>query len=227
MEKKKTNKRLKFSRFLVLILILSVLSSVFVISSFAAEVPTDLTGYDVYVPAGWHCTKSFGTYLLYGTFSIDGVDYELRIDNAQRNLSLALGYEYLNDNSVKAYTADLISAFYIDSSGSSSIMHVTSNTPLTFHFTGGSGVTNQQFIQWLVDNNAVISEPEVPTIADSLTSVWTQIMSWIVSVLSSVQAVFFGEGGLTFLGSLAIISLAIGLAFLLIAVISRFLSLRS
>jgi hypothetical protein len=52
-------------------------------------------------------------------------------------------------------------------------------------------------------------------------------MSWIVSALSSVQAVFFSDGGLTFLGTLAIISVAIGLSFLLIATISRFLSLRS
>ena len=57
--------------------------------------------------------------------------------------------------------------------------------------------------------------------------IWTSIMNWIVSALSSVQAVFFSDGGLTFLGSLAIISVSIGLAFLVIAVISRFLSLRS
>lgn len=226
MEKKKTNKKVKFSRFLVLILILSVLFSVFVISSFAAEVPTDLTGYDVYIPAGWSCSKQFGKYVLYGTCSIDGVDYDLRLNTTFNDFSIALGYEYVSEGGSNI-PADTISVFYTSSSGSPSRLIVKPTSAITFNFTGGSGTTNQQFIQWLVDNNAVISEPEVPTIADSLTSVWTQIMSWIVSALSSVQAVFFFDGGLTFLGSLAIISVAIGLAFLLIAVISRFLSLRS
>ena len=67
----------------------------------------------------------------------------------------------------------------------------------------------------------------------AITSVWTEIMSWIVTALGSVQEVFYtavtdgGPGSLTFLGILAVISVAIGIAFLVIGVIQNFLRLRS
>lgn len=66
----------------------------------------------------------------------------------------------------------------------------------------------------------------------TITEVWTQVMNWITEALGSVQDVFYtttagGEGSLTFLGVLAVISVAIGIAFLLIGVIQNFLHLRS
>lgn len=61
---------------------------------------------------------------------------------------------------------------------------------------------------------------------EAITGVWTDIMEWIVSSITSVQTVFYGEGGLTFMGTLAVISVAIGLAFLVIGVIQNFLKLR-
>lgn len=221
MEKKKINKKVKFSRFLVLILILSVLSSVFVISSFAAEVPTDLIEYDVYVPAGWTCSRASYMLDLLGDCSIDGVDYHLRQNGT---FSMAFGTKYDNDTLIGSYRENFISLFLTDSTGSPILLYVTPENSLTFKFTGGADTDNSLFIQWLVDNNAEISKP---TAADSLVSVWTDIMTWIVSALSSVNAVFYGVDGLTFIGTLAVISVAIGLSFLLIAVISRFLSLRS
>ena len=61
---------------------------------------------------------------------------------------------------------------------------------------------------------------------DAVTGVWTEVMEWIVSALSSVQSVFYAEGALTFMGVLAVISVAIGIAFLVIGVIQNFLRLR-
>ena len=61
---------------------------------------------------------------------------------------------------------------------------------------------------------------------EAITGVWTDIMEWIVSSITSVQTVFYGESGLTFMGTLAVISVAIGLAFLVIGVIQNFLKLR-
>lgn len=66
----------------------------------------------------------------------------------------------------------------------------------------------------------------------SITEVWTSIMTWVTTSLGNVQDVFYttgtgGEGELTFLGVLAVISVAIGIVFLLIGVVQNFLHLRS
>lgn len=60
----------------------------------------------------------------------------------------------------------------------------------------------------------------------TITTVWTEVMTWITSSLASVQEVFYQENALTFLGVQAVISVAIGIAFLLIGVIQNFLHLR-
>ena len=67
----------------------------------------------------------------------------------------------------------------------------------------------------------------------AITQVWTEIMEWITTSLGAVQTVFYavpaggGDAELTFLGVLAVVSVAIGIAFLLIGVIQSFLHLRS
>lgn len=65
------------------------------------------------------------------------------------------------------------------------------------------------------------------SVIGAITSVWTAIMEWITGALGDVQSVFFAtEGGLTFLGTLAVISVAVGVAFLILGVIQNFLHLR-
>lgn len=66
----------------------------------------------------------------------------------------------------------------------------------------------------------------------SIFEIFTAIGEWIVSAFTQVQAIFWtvgetGAGSLTFLGSLMVISVGIGLIFLIIGVIQRFLHLRS
>lgn len=67
---------------------------------------------------------------------------------------------------------------------------------------------------------------------DAITKVWSDVMVWITTSLGSVQEVFYtagsngGSGSLTFLGTLSVISVAIGIAFLVIGVIQSFLRLR-
>lgn len=60
----------------------------------------------------------------------------------------------------------------------------------------------------------------------SITGVFSNISAFVVSSLASVQGVFFLEGDLTLLGTLAVIGLSVALAFLIIGVIQRFLKLR-
>ena len=60
----------------------------------------------------------------------------------------------------------------------------------------------------------------------AITTVWSEIMTWITTSLASVQTVFYADNALTFLGVLAVIGVAIGVAFLVIGVIQNFLKLR-
>lgn len=67
----------------------------------------------------------------------------------------------------------------------------------------------------------------------SIFDVFTAIGEWIVGAFNQMQALFWtvsesgGAGSLTFLGTLMVISVGIGLIFLIIGVIQRFLHLRS
>lgn len=62
---------------------------------------------------------------------------------------------------------------------------------------------------------------------EAITNVWSEVMTWITTALGNVQSVFYTETGLTFLGTLAVIGVAIGIVFLIIGVIQNFLRLRS
>lgn len=67
----------------------------------------------------------------------------------------------------------------------------------------------------------------------SMTTVFTEVMTWIITAIQSVIAVFYvvpeggGAGELTFLGCLALVALSISIFFLLVGVITNFLKLRN
>lgn len=60
----------------------------------------------------------------------------------------------------------------------------------------------------------------------SITQVWTDVMEWITTSLGSVQTVFYANDQLTFLGTLSVIGVSIGVGFLIIGVVQNFLHLR-
>lgn len=65
------------------------------------------------------------------------------------------------------------------------------------------------------------------SIISAMTEVFTSVFEWITTALTSVLGVFYtAEGGLTVLGILAIVGLAISLFFLIVGVISNFFHLR-
>lgn len=63
-------------------------------------------------------------------------------------------------------------------------------------------------------------------LADVL-GVFTEVSQWISTTMPSVMAMFYGEGGFTYLGILATAGLAISVAFLLIMVVCKFLKFRA
>lgn len=60
----------------------------------------------------------------------------------------------------------------------------------------------------------------------TITTVWTEVMTWITTSLGSVQEVFYADGALTFLGTLATIGVSIGIALLIVGIVQGFLHLR-
>lgn len=65
------------------------------------------------------------------------------------------------------------------------------------------------------------------SIISSITGVFGEIFTWIASVIPDVVAIFWAtEGGLTFLGVLTLVALAISIFFLLMGLIQNFLHLR-
>ncbi len=64
------------------------------------------------------------------------------------------------------------------------------------------------------------------TVISAITAVFTAVMSWIITAIQSVIAVFWTGEALTFLGVLALIALAISIFFLLVGLIQNFLHLR-
>lgn len=63
---------------------------------------------------------------------------------------------------------------------------------------------------------------------DAITNVWSSIMTVIVSLVNSAQELFWNstDNALTFLGTLSVITVAVGVVFLIIGVIQNFLHLR-
>lgn len=65
------------------------------------------------------------------------------------------------------------------------------------------------------------------SVISAITGVFDAISTWMQGAISAVIPIFYeAESGLTFLGVLAVMSLAISLVFLLIGVIQNFLHFR-
>lgn len=64
-------------------------------------------------------------------------------------------------------------------------------------------------------------------VISQITQVWTSLMQWLSTSVGSVVEIFYtSEGGLTFLGTLAVFALGISVFFLLMGLIQNFLHLR-
>ena len=64
------------------------------------------------------------------------------------------------------------------------------------------------------------------TILDAILAVFLAVGEWISSAVGSMVPMFYAEGALTFLGTLAVAGLAFSVAFLLIGIIQNFLHFR-
>lgn len=117
-------------------------------------IPTDLTGYEVSVPNGFKCVSSLGKFNLEGSFSVKyytATDYTW-VDTFKSSLeNFFVGYMY---NSYLRSSSDSVSFLsnsqYYNAAGAGNDFYLT--------ITGGTDTTNQQLIQWFVDNNATFTK---------------------------------------------------------------------
>ena len=69
---------------------------------------------------------------------------------------------------------------------------------------------------------------ETTSVIGAIVGAWSEIMAGIVELFAPAEALFWSaSNGLTFLGGLAVISVAIGVVMLVIGIIQNFLHLRS
>lgn len=61
----------------------------------------------------------------------------------------------------------------------------------------------------------------------AITSVFTAIGEWLVTAITAMEAVFWVEGALTFVGTLAVVGLAIAVILMVLAMIRSYLQLRA
>lgn len=83
-------------------------------------------------------------------------------------------------------------------------------------------IANQEVLEYVTYSY----EGNVGPRANGFFRVVSFIMNWIVSALTSVQSVFYVDGSLTLIGTLAIIGVSIAVIWLIIGVFTRFLQLR-
>lgn len=108
-----------------------------------ANVPTDLSGYTVSVPAGWSVSSRYGLFIL---------SYEFN------GLVVNEGYLYLGYNIIPG-DGPTGAPNYIYIGGST----LTPNDSFLVTFYNGQDITNQDLIQWFVDNGATFTKPELIT----------------------------------------------------------------
>jgi hypothetical protein len=67
----------------------------------------------------------------------------------------------------------------------------------------------------------------MPGVVSAITAVFTAIGTWLVGAITSMEAVFWVDGALTFIGTLSVVGLAIAVVLMVLAMIRSYLQLRA
>ena len=65
------------------------------------------------------------------------------------------------------------------------------------------------------------------SVITAVTSVFTAIGTWLISSITAMEAVFWTGTGLTFIGTLSVVGLAIAVVLMVLAMIRSYLQLRA
>lgn len=65
------------------------------------------------------------------------------------------------------------------------------------------------------------------SIVSAITTVFTAIGTWLVGAITAMEAVFWVDGALTFIGTLSVIGLSIAVILMVLAMIRSYLQLRA
>lgn len=67
----------------------------------------------------------------------------------------------------------------------------------------------------------------MPNVITAITQVFTSIGTWLVGAITAMEAVFWVDGALTFIGTLSVVGLAIAVILMVLAMIRSYLQLRA
>ena len=109
-----------------------------------ANVPTDLTGYTISVPSGWSANSGFGKFDIQS--SVDSKEYT----------SIQIGYTF-NPGDGSFSNSNFVS--FVHDYTEHNVTY-QNHEALSFTISGGMHVTNQDLIQWFVDNGATFTKVE-------------------------------------------------------------------
>lgn len=66
------------------------------------------------------------------------------------------------------------------------------------------------------------------TVIEKILEVWTLLVNWFTDSIGSITEVFYSpETGLTFLGGLTILSIALGVATMIVATVRSYLQMKA
>lgn len=66
------------------------------------------------------------------------------------------------------------------------------------------------------------------TVIEAILDVWTMLVEWFTTSIGSITNVFYSpESGLTFIGGLTILSIALGVATMIVATVRSYLQMRA
>ena len=141
-----------------------------------ASIPTDLTCYTVTVPSGWTVTSGYGRFSLIGYANFSG---DTSINNMQ-GFGVGVNKSWFDSSTNCAITTNF------SSPNNTNTYSRNNSNNILLTITGGSDVTNQNLIQWFVDNGATFTKLELITFTIDGTSYQAEEgMTWEQWVNSS------------------------------------------
>ncbi len=98
----------------------------------------------------------------------------------------------------------------------------------TIDFGTEEQTVSENFYKWLHANATKQEEPEPTSAAETILNIWKSMTEWISKTLTNAQALFYNteNQSLTLIGTINVVTIAIGISLLLINVVINFLKLR-
>lgn len=120
-----------------------------------ASVPTDLTEYQVDVPAGWTASSGYGDFNIFNAFTLS--DYYGNYVNGYLGIGKFVSFDGELGQGTISNVSNSCSS-HADSAGFPPFTNLSPTQSFSLFIKNGTDVTNPTLIQWFVDNNATFTK---------------------------------------------------------------------